>query len=262
MVLDVNQNGIPDFLEQRTSASTSTTFNPPFEPIFLPDDDAKKKGQTSWSVQQALDWFQFVAPKGAKGTAKNLYYTDLIALMDRLGIPKDKRADAWKDAIAWTQTPGSGAVGDPKDYFLGFVDVSRYADAGTSQFGTTKTKGKTVTTYSTSDAASQILGTYRSELGFEPGAEDVATYQAAVNKAAKAEPATYSTTTTVKPGPKGVKSVTDTQSKTQTGFDPTMFALEYARSNPEYAENFAVKNFLTLIDNSLKDPNRIGLVVE
>ena len=47
-----------------------------------------------------------------------------------------------------------------------------------------------------------------------------------------------------------------------TGFDPTEFAKSYARSAPDYAENFAIRTFLGLIDQSLSDPNRIGQVIQ
>ena len=267
MVLDVNKNGIPDNLEPRNPLTgglptNSPEFTPQYLPITLPDETASKTGMQSWSPQQALDWFNFVAPKGAKGGAKNIYYNDVVGLMDRLGIPKDKRAAAWADAIAWTQTPGSGSVGDPMDYFMGFVDVSRYGGGADSGYGTTKTKTSTVTQYSTSQATADLMQASRAELGMEATEADIQAYRKAVNKAAKAEPAIYTATTTTAPGKGGVKAVSTTEGVSQTGFNPSQFAIDFARSNPDYAENFAVRNFMGLIEQSLRDPNRIGLVVE
>ena len=261
-ILDVNKNGIPDLLEKRQTGGGTTTpadFQPTFLPLSLPDEDAPS--QQGWSPDQALNWFNFVAPKGKKGGAKNMYYNDLIGLMDRLGIPKDKRAAAWADAISWTQTPGSGSVGDPKDYFMGFIDTSRYRDTG-SQYGTTKSKTKTTTEYSTSQATADLMGAYKSELGMEATEADVQAYQKAVNKAARKEPAIYTATSTTAPGKGGVKVTSTTEGTSRTGFNPSQFAIDYARSNPDYAENFAVRNFMGLIEQSLSDPNRIGQVIE
>jgi len=38
--------------------------------------------------------------------------------------------------------------------------------------------------------------------------------------------------------------------------------MNFARSRPDFAESFATKNFLKIIQGVLKDPNAIGTVVE
>jgi hypothetical protein len=260
MVLDVNKNGIPDLLEKKKPGQFDTTFQPSFLPIFLPDEDAPN--QQGWNPDQALNWFNFVAPKGKAGGPKATYYNELVSLMDRLGIPKDKRGAAWADALSWTQTPGSGSVGDPMDYFMGFVDVSKYGSGADGRFGTTKSKTKTTTQYSTSQATVDLMGAYKSELGMEAQPADVQAYQKAVNKAARKEPAIYEATSTTAPGKGGVAVTSTTDGTSRTGFNPAQFAVDYARSNPEFAENFAVRNFMGLIEQSLTDPNRIGQVIE
>lgn len=260
MVLDLNKNGVPDFLEK--PGSSNPQFTPTYLPIYIPDEDAAKTGLKSFSPEQALNWFNFVGPKGKKNTAKANYYSDIVNVMNRLGIPKDKQAAAWADAISWTQTPGSGSLGDPMDYFMGFVDISRYADSGGSQYGTTKSKTKTTTEYSTSQATTDLMQAYKSELGTEAPEADIKAYQKAVNKEAAKEPAVYTATSTTAPGKGGVKVTSTTEGVSRTGFNPSQFALEYARSNPDFAENYAVRNFMGLIEQSLTDPNRIGQVIE
>jgi hypothetical protein len=107
-----------------------------------------------------------------------------------------------------------------------------------------------------------LTAAYKAELGMEPGQADIAAYQKAVNLAAKKEPAVYTATTTTAPGKGGITSTSTSAAISQTGFDPTRFAVEFARSNPQYAENFAARNFMGLIEASLNDPNRIGAVFE
>lgn len=216
-------------------------------------------GTRSPSDVEAKRWFKFVGATAKKGTANRKYYDDFTNYLKRAGVPQKYWQGVWEDAIDWTQTYGSGSDGKP----IKFLDVwtpSNYADQ-TKQYGTTKTMQETVTNYSTSSAAADITQAYKSELGFEPGAADIAAYRKAVNKTAKGEPAKYSGTTTTAPGKGGVDTST-TKATSGTGFDPTRFAIEYARANPEYAENYAARNFINLIDQALSDPNRIGQVVQ
>jgi hypothetical protein len=212
---------------------------------------------------EAKRWFKFVGARAKKGTQARKYYDDFVSALQNAGVPKKDWQSVWDDAIDWTQTYGSGSDGKPIKFLIGW-NPSDYKDDGDTgpKYGTTKSKQTTVTEYSTSAAASDLTTAYKSELGREAGAADIAAYQAAVNKQAKGEPAVYTSTTTTAPGGKGVISTSKSTAVSQTGFDPTRFAIEYARSNPEYAENFAVRNFMKLIDQSLSDPNRIGQVVE
>lgn len=273
MVVDVDKNGIPDVLQKNgplnNTGSTGTGFSASFLPIYAPDEDVPDS-MRYFSPEQFVNWFTFVAPKGKKGGAKSTYYNNVTDLMNRLGIPKDKHADAIKDAVAWAQTKGSvpisGAGGqataDPADFFLGFVDVARYGSGADSGYGTTKSKQKTATKYSESQAAADLRQAYKSELGIGTTEADIAAYQKAVNAAAAKEPAIYSSSTTVSPGKGGVKAISTTEGVSETGFNPSEFAIKFARSNPDYAENFAIKNFMGLIEQSLTDPTRVGQVIE
>lgn len=217
-------------------------------------------GTRSPSFEEAKNWFRFVGGTSKKGTKARQYYDDFTNYLKKAGVPQKYWQGVWEDAVTWTQTYGSGSDGKP----IKFLDVwqpGNYQDQG-KQYGTTKSAQSTVTSYSTSSAAADITSAYKSELGFEPGAADIAAYRKAVNKAAKGEPATYTTTSTSAAGKGGVLETTKSTAVSGTGFDPTRFAIEYARSNPEYAENYAARTFINLIDQALTDPNRIGQVVQ
>lgn len=214
------------------------------------------------SDTEAKRWFKFVGARAKKGTQARKYYDDFTNALTRAGVPKKDWQSVWDDAVDWTQTYGNDSNGIIINY-LNDWSPSDYKDEGEGKkYGKTKSKQTTVTEYSTSAAASDLTSAYKSELGFEPGAEAITAYQQAVNKMAKGEPAVYTSTTTTAPGKGGVLSTSTSTAKSQTGFDPTRFAIEYARSNPDYAENFAVRSFMKLIDQSLSDPNRIGQVVD
>jgi len=229
-------------------------------PIDLPGM-GPSAGTRSPNVTEAKAWFKFVGARAKKGTQARKYYDDFVSQLRAAGVPQKDWQSVWDDAIDWVNTYGSGSDGKPIKYLIGW-NPDEYKDDTGTKYGTTKSKQTTTTEYSTSAAASDITAAYKSELGFEPGAADIAAYQKVVNKQAKGEPAVYTSTTTTAPGKGGILSTSTSTSKSQTGFDPTRFAIEYARSNPEYAENFAVRNFMQLIDSALTDPRRIGQVVE
>lgn len=219
-------------------------------------------GKRSPSDVEAKRWFKFVGAKAKKGTQARKYYDDFINALKNAGVPQKYWQSVWDDAIDWTQTYGSGSDGKPIK-FLSSFDSNYYKDeSSTKQYGTTKSQQSTVTEYSKSAAARDITSAYSSELGREAGANEIDAYQTAANKAAKGEPAVYTSTTTTAPGKGGVISTSKSTAVSKTGFDPTRFAVEYARSNPDFAENYAVKNFINLIDKALSNPNRIGQVVE
>ena len=203
------------------------------------------------SPDEAKSWFTF--SKTRTGIEKKTY-DGFIADLAAKGIAKSKAQAVWNDAVNWTQTLGSTS-GRPLDY-LAVMDPADYKGGAGSEYGTKKQTQKQVTEYSKSGASQQIRDTMKQELGREATAEETALYTKAVNAAAKKEPSTYTGVTTTTPGG---SSTTSTQS---TGFDPTLFAQNFARSIPNYAETFAAKEFVSLIDQVLTDPNRIGQVVE
>lgn len=218
--------------------------------------------KTGVDAKQASDWFKFTAAKSPKGTPARVYYDEVTATMARLGIASKDWQSAWDDAVTWVQTPGSGSTGDPK-MFMSLMNPTDYADkTATKKYGTTKSKQTTVTQYSPSSAGADITKTFESELGRTATSAETAAYLRAVNEKAKKEPSVYSGTTTTSPGKGGVdQSVT--MATSTTGFDPTMFAQNFARSMPDYAESFAAKNVLKIIE-SLIGPDRtaIGKVVQ
>lgn len=166
----------------------------------------------------------------------------------------DKEVNAiWSDAVDWTQSPGTNN-GDPVQYFTKLTP-GMYA-AGDGQYGTTKQTQKYTTQFTPSQASSDLNKVYRSELGREATQAEIDSYLKGVNKAAQKEPSVTTGVTTTAPG---ATSTTATQT---TGFDPTQFAQNFARSMPDYAESFAVRSFMKLIDQSMTDPNRIGEVVQ
>jgi hypothetical protein len=212
---------------------------------------------------EAKRWFKFVGARAKKGTQARKYYDDFVNALKNAGVDKKDWQSVWDDAIDWTQTYGSGSDGKPIKFLIGWSPEDyKDKDGSGPKYGTTKAQQTTVTEYSTSSAAADITSAYKSELGREAGAAEISAYQAAVNKQAKGEPAVYTSTTTTAPGKGGVISTSKSTAVSQTGFDPTRFAIEYARSNPDFAENYAAKNFIKLIDQALTDPNRIGTVVQ
>lgn len=178
------------------------------------------------------------------------------------GFATDRKTltKVWNKGVEWTQTLNnplaSSKTGiDPSSY-LDYASPASIADDGEGKYGTTKQTQIQTTQYSTSSAAGDINKVFRAELGREATEKEILGYQKGANQRAAKEPSKYVGTTTTSPGASVSKG---TQ---QTGFDPTQFAQNYARSMDDYAENFAVKTFLGLIDQSLSDPSRIGQVVQ
>ena len=222
--------------------------------------------KTGVDGQQAKDWFKFTAPKAAKGTPARKYYDNFIALLAKAGIPKSKYNDVWADAVSWTQAPGSGSKGDPALYLSSGMAAADYADKTAAKApATNKSKVTTATKYSASGAGADVNKAVVSELGRTASSVEAAAYLKAVNEKAKLEPSVYentSTTTTKGSGATGV-STTVTSATQSTGFDPTIFAQNFARSLPDYAESFAAKNMLKIIEGLIgPDRTAIGKVVE
>lgn len=219
--------------------------------------------KTGVDATQAKDWFSFTAPKAAKGTPARTYYDNFIARLTAAGIPKSKHKAVWADAVSWSQAPGSGSKGDPALYQFNPADYS--GSTGSKTPGTSKSKTTTTTQYSPSNAGSTINNVIENELGRTASAVESAAYLKAVNEKAKLEPSVYentSKTTVTGSGATGVSN-TVTSATQSTGFDPTLFAQNFARSLPDYAESFAAKNFLKIVE-SLIGPDRtaIGKVVQ
>ena len=175
---------------------------------------------------------------------------------------KDKEVDAiWKDAVNWTQSPGTGN-GNPVEYF-NRIRPADYAVADTGpKYGTSSFKNTQVTEYSGSAAAQQISDEMERRLGRRATQAEIDAYTKGVNAQAKKDPSiTEGSTTTKAPSGKNTLGSSTTNQTGKTGFDPTMFARNFAMSQPDYAESFAANTFLGLVEKLLKDPNAIGQVI-
>jgi len=202
---------------------------------------------------EAKAWFKFL-----KNNNKARYDQFLLELAAR-GVSKSAAQKVWNDAVDWTQTLGSNSS-NPEDY-LDILDPSDYQGA-TKKYGTQKQRDERITQYSPSAGAQTISDTMEQELGRTASANEIAAGTAAMNAAATKEPSIFEGTTTTAPGGKGFElGSTSTKGTQTTGFDPTMFARNFARSQPDFAESFAAKNFLKLVSGLLTDPNAIGQVV-
>lgn len=213
---------------------------------------------------QAKSWFKYSGATAKKGTEAQKYYDRFVAILKKAGIPQSKWQSVWNDAVDWVGTPGSGATGDPSMY-LNVWNPSNYtgADGSTKKYGTQKQRTETTTQYSPSNAADYINKNIEAEIGRTATKEEIDAYIKGVNAAAKKEPSIYEGLTTTTGPTKGASLGTTTSKGTQTtGFDPAIYAQNFARSRPDFAESFATKNFLKIIQGLLKDPNAIGTVVE
>lgn len=257
---DSDLDGIPDTVDAQpytfNSGSTNSTSAPKLgediAPIYLPwytDANGKPLPVAGGSAQaiRALAALK-INDRAKYGIIKQGMEYNLGRTLKDTEVQK-----IWSDAVTWTQSPGT-KNGNPVDY-INLIQPGDYAP-GQGQYGTTKQKQTYITEYSASQAASDANKVFKSELGREVTAKEAAEYQRLVNIEAAKQPSVTDATVTTAPG----SSVT--KATQQTGFDPTMFAQEFARSMPDYAENYAARNFLKLIDQALTDPTRIGTVVQ
>lgn len=212
---------------------------------------------------QAKSWFKYSGATAKSGTEAKRYYDRFVAILKKAGIPASKWQSVWNDAVDWVGTPGSGATGDPSMY-LNVWNPGDYTKSSTStkKYGTSKSRTETTTQYSPSNAADYLSKTFEQEIGRTATQAEIDAYIKGVNAAAKKEPAVADYTTTTAPGKGGILETSTTKATQTTGFDPSIYAQNFARSRPDFAESFATKNFLKIIEGLLKDPNAIGTVVE
>lgn len=228
-------------------------------PIKLPGVDP----EAGINDVQAKSWFKYSGATAKKGTEARKYYDRFVAILKKAGIPESKWQSVWEDAVDWVGTPGSGATGDPSMYLNVWNPGSYTKGTGsTKKYGTTAQRTETTTQYSASNAADYLTKTFESEIGRTATKEEIDAYLKGVNAAAKKEPSIYEGKTTTAPGKGGLLETSTTKATQTTGFDPAIYAQNFARSRPDFAESFATKNFLKIIQGLLKDPNAIGTVVE
>lgn len=258
---DSDLDGIPDTIDKEpykfnaTSSNGGTalpTVNEDIQPITIPWLKDKNGNYLpvaggSAAAKKALPALRVNNPQMYKQLKQQLEYQLGRTLTDK------EVTGIWGDAVDWTQSPGTNN-GDPVQYFSKLTP-GMYV-AGEGQYGTTRQTQKYTTQFTPSQAASDLNKVFRSEIGREASQAEIDKYLSGVNAAAQKEPSVTNATVTTSPG---ASSTTATQT---TGFDPTKFAQDFARSMPDYAESFAVRNFMKLIDQSLTDPNRVGQVVQ
>ena len=244
------------YIKDLQDNANNTELN--YAPIILPGIPT----DSGISDVQAKAWFKYTAAKAPKGSAVRRYYDDFVSTATRMGVAKDKIQDVWDEAVNWTQAIGSGSKGDPMMY-LNSLNPTDFVDkTAVKKYGTSKQKQTTITEYSPSSAAADANKAMETELGRTATSAETAAYLKAVNEKAKKEAQVYTATSTTSPGKGGVDQTT-TMATSTTGFDPTIFAQNFARSMPDYAESFAAKNVLKIIEGLIgSDRTAIGKVVE
>ena len=274
---DKDQDGISDYLDLRPDIFDKTTANggnrvvagqqkPTYSSYNTPEYNANQGilpieflDLRGIDPTDAKQWFKFASTNPAYKNAYNSFKNNVA----RLKLPTDKKSlqAIWNDAVDWTQTTGTNN-GDPFNY-LESLDPGNYVDKTKGpKYGTTAVKDIRTTEYSGSTAAQQISDEFERKLGRRASQAEIDAYTAGVNKMAQKEPSIYEgTTTTAAPKGKNTMGSTTSTGKQTTGFDPTMFARNFAMSQPDYAESFASHTFLGLVEKLLKDPNAIGEVV-
>ena len=158
---------------------------------------------------------------------------------------------------AWAEfTKNAGSLGSVAQNVEEWIALSPPMGLSSSGDGTSRSKSSITTQFTPSSAGADYTTASKAELGREASKKEMKSYTSAVNQRAKAEP-TVSDITTTKTG-----DVSSSKGMQGTGFDPSLFARDFARSQSDYAENYAASSFLDLIEQSLTDPNRIGQVIQ
>lgn len=233
--------------------------------IFIPGFTDRAGGR-GVSVAEAKNFFKNL--RETNPVAYNALKTGAAAR----GIPTDHKSllKIMNAAVDWTQTinnplRNSSPTGIDPAAYLDYYNAGSVDLGGGSKrvYGTQQVVDERVTQYSKSGAAADIQKMARGEMGQELMGNQVSAYTAAVNAAAKKEPAIYKGTTTTKAPSKGLALGSTISKGTQTtGFDATEFAKNFVRRQEGYAENFAASTFLKLVQGAITDPNRIGEVVQ
>lgn len=115
---------------------------------------------------------------------------------------------------------------------------------------------QTSVSLSSESSAAQIADqVWQAELGRQARPDEIAAFQKALNAAQQANPSTTVTT-----GNTSGRNTVQT-STTNTGFDPTRFATDFAQSMPDYAENFAATTFMDLLDKAISKPDALSTAI-
>jgi hypothetical protein len=275
---DYDQDGIPDGIDKNPTVFDKTPQNGGNRVVNgqqRPAYGAGTYGTAEYNANQGIQplafldivgidptdakqWFKYASTNPAYKAAYNSFKNNVA----RLGLPTDKKTlqGIWNDAVDWTQTTGTNN-GDPFNY-LESLDPANYRGGGDGpKYGTSAFKTTNITEYSGSSAAQQISDEMERSLGRRATQAEIDAYTKGVNAASMKEPSVAEgTTTTSAPKGKNTMGSSVTNQKSKTGFDPTMFARNFAMAQPDYAESFAAKNFLKLVEGLLTGPS-VGEVV-
>lgn len=225
----------------KTIVPSSSVSDPSFVPD-IPNIVIRGYDSRPMTKAEAKDWFKFAKTRPGKD---KMVYDAFVQGARARGIPAKKISAVWSDALDWTQSLGSQT--NSPDNYLDVLDPADYMDEQKQKkYGSNRQIQETTTQYSKSKAAADATEATKQELGREASAKEVAEYTRQANLAAEEEPSMYDATTTTSPGKGGV-DLTKTTATNKTGFDPTMFAQNFARTLPDYAESYAAKNFLTAV---------------
>lgn len=156
---------------------------------------------------------------------------------------------------------------DPVSYINDALSMA--SGAGTSFGGTQNSKYTTTQSAKTLESPSDITDLARkywvAEVGREPSDKELATFIAKVQAGQKADKGTVTTTTgtskSVTKGTSANSTSTNTQTAdnvSKTGQNWNVYAQDYARSMPDYAENKVVSTFLSILDRVLTGDQSIA----
>ena len=155
--------------------------------------------------------------------------------------------------IDYTQNPLSGTR-DPVDIIntRSAAKLISGSGSGGANYGPYRYESTDVAMSSESQAKAILDRTYLDTMGRVSTTEEAQAFQEALNLMEKMNPSK-----SIIQGVSGKRSDSRTQ-VTESGFDPTSFAREYAMSMPEYADTFAATTFMGALDRFLASPDALS----
>jgi len=283
---DKNNNGIPDIIEKKYEPDGSDRqgqFNVFYDEMgqisgYYDIDDDKLKLPLVWTVDKTTGQPNAMGPGGladpdvAKQELQIWYENDTpewkIIRKDYLEMgvtgrtPEEVDAKIYRlvsDGIDFTQVPGSG-ITDPYDYTntksgMEIMEGSSRGGGGGS-YGPYSYESTDVALSSDSGAMEILDQTYQQYLGRVATTEEGQAFKQALNMMEQMNPSR-----SVIEGVSGKGTDTRTQT-TEGGFNPRIFARDYAMATPEYANTFAANTFMTALNSFLEEPNAIEQRIE
>ena len=286
---DANNNGIPDIIEKKPNPDDGSYRQGDFNVFYdemgqisgyynIEDGSEKLKLPLIWTVDAATGQPDAMGPGGfadpdvAKRELQIWYENDTpqwkIIRKDYLEMgvtgrtPEEIDAKIYRlvsDGIDFTQVPGSG-ITDPYEYTntrsgMEIMEGSSRGGGGGS-YGPYSYESTDVALSSESGAMEILDQTYQQYLGRVATTEEGQAFKQALNMMERMNPSR-----SVIEGVSGKGTDTRTQT-TEGGFNPRIFARDYAMATPEYANTFAANTFMTALNSFLEEPNAIEQRIE